>query len=79
MKRKYWLIGIAVGLLTGLIVAVIAAWLDWRLNPSGIYHNADGTNWRFVWDTAVSWFVPTTSYVTLIALGVLVVVSRWRR
>lgn len=79
MKRKYWLIGIAVGLLTGLTVAGIATYLDWRVNPGGLYHGADGTHWDIVGDTAMSWLVPVTGYVTLIAWAVLFAISRWRR
>ena len=79
MKRKYWIVGVAVGFLTGLIVAGIATLLDWRVNPGGLYHGVDGTHWDIVLDTALSWFVPVTGYVSVIAWVVLFVISRWRR
>lgn len=78
MKRTDWLAGIAAGLVTGVVVASIATFLDWRVNPSGLYHGVDGTHWGIVWDTARSWLVPVTGYVTLIAWAVLFVCSRWR-
>ena len=40
----------------------------WELieNPGGIFRNEHGTNWQFVFDTAISWFVPTLVYAAVI-------------
>ena len=56
-SRLLWL-GAGAGFGVGFVVAVTMAYLGWRENPSGIYHDAAGTNWTFVWDTAFSWFWP---------------------
>ena len=56
----------AFGLRAGLVCAtmltlVVTSW-EWLENPGGIFRSAEGTNWRFVFDTAVSWFFPTFLY-----------------
>ncbi len=58
MSQKYWVYAILLGATVGFIVASVMSFLDWRLNPSGIFHSDLGTNWRFVWDTWISWFIP---------------------
>ena len=68
------LIGVAVG----LIVAFIMTFLGWRLNPGGIFHNAQGTDWTIVIETAVSWFVPMSVVVSASALLVLFLFARLR-
>lgn len=49
-----------------LLTLIITLW-EWLENPSGIFHNQNGTNWRFVFDTSISWFIPTFINVVLIA------------
>ncbi len=49
---------LASGLLALALAVFMAAW-SWIENPSGIFHNENGTNWKFVWDTGISWFLPT--------------------
>jgi hypothetical protein len=51
-----------IAVITALAVAVVlaaffTAW-DWIENPGGIFRDTRGTNWRFVFGTARSWFVP---------------------
>ena len=58
MPHKYWVYAILLGVTVGLVVASVVSFLDWRLNPSGIFHSALGTNWQFVRDTWISWFLP---------------------
>lgn len=65
-----------IGLALGFAVAFVMTFLDWRLNPSGIFHNAEGTNWGFVADTAVSWFVPVAMASSGVAAVVLFVLAR---
>ena len=76
MNNKKWLKGFGIGAVVGFVVAATATFMDWRVNPAGIFHNAGKTNWAFVWETAVSWFVPVAAAVTVAALLVLYVVSR---
>ena len=67
------------GLVTSVVSATLAAGIfsvwDWVENPGGIFHDATGTNWNFVYDTAISWFIPTLlqSFVPATLLHFLVV------
>lgn len=58
MSKKYWVYAMMLGATAGFIAASVMAFLGWRVNPGGIYYSDLGTNWRFVWDTWISWFVP---------------------
>ena len=63
--------GAAVGVLASLM-----SFLDWQKNPSGIFHNELGTNWRFVFETAISWFVPVAILASIISVAVFLWRSR---
>lgn len=65
-----------VGATVGLVTAPVMSFLDWRLNPSGIFHSELGTNWPFVWDTWLSWFVPMFAVGSVAAVVVLLLTSR---
>lgn len=59
------------GLISGAAFAstltiIITVW-EWLENPGGIFRGPDGTNWRFIRDTAVSWLFPTLCYAVPIA------------
>ena len=64
-----WWLGLAAGAAVSSAVTVIVVIWEWLENPGGIFHSEAGTNWEFVFDTAVSWFVPTFVYVAFIASG----------
>lgn len=63
-SRRWW-IGPVTGTLVSAIVTVIVVVWEWIENPGGIFHSEHGTNWQFVSDTAISWFVPTLVYATV--------------
>ena len=65
--RKFWWLGIAAGAAVSSAVTVIVVIWEWIENPGGIFHSEVGTNWEFVLDTAISWFVPTFVYVAIFA------------
>ena len=71
MKSRFWLLGLVVGTAVGLVVGTIMTFLDWRLNPGGLFHNAQGTDWSLVTATAASWFVPVAALVSALAMPVL--------
>lgn len=73
LNPKSWIVGLLFGAALGLAVAAVMAYLDWRLNPSGIYRDETGTHWDFVFETAWSWFLP----VALIASAGAIVVHSW--
>ncbi len=70
MHARIWKLAAIVGTLTGIVVSAIMTFLDWRLNPGGIFHNDAGTNWTIVAETAFSWLWP----VALIAFAATAVV-----
>jgi hypothetical protein len=83
IRRLYWhprsltnpWRALVVALALGLLVASAMTFHDWRLNPGGLFHGAEGTAWGVVWETWSSWFGPVFFGV----LGMLVVpVVFWR-
>lgn len=46
---------------SAIVTLVIVVW-EWLENPGGIFRGAGGTLWQFVYDTGISWFVPTLIY-----------------
>ncbi|MBT8145782.1 MAG: hypothetical protein KJN90_02965 [Gammaproteobacteria bacterium] len=67
MTKKPWVFGPA----TGFVVAIMATlgFTVWDLvgNPGGIFRDSSGINWAFVYDTAISWFLPTFITTTIVA------------
>ncbi len=72
------MLGLLVGALVGLVVASVMTFLDWRLNPGGIFRDAQGTDWTVVTETAVSWFAPISGLVSVLAILVLLWIARRR-
>ena len=64
---NFWVFGIVSGAFLSTTVTLIAVVWEWLENPGGIFHTANGTNWGFVFDTAISWLVPTFIYVAVFA------------
>ena len=62
-----WWFGIAAGAVVSFTVTLIIVVWEWLENPGGIFHDENGTNWNFILDTAISWFVPTFIFVGIIA------------
>ncbi|XOV88241.1 MAG: hypothetical protein ACFHX7_25345 [Pseudomonadota bacterium] len=54
-------------LVATLVTTFVTVW-EWLENPGGIFHDAAGTRWHFVFDTAISWFVPVLLQTFMIAL-----------
>ncbi len=71
MKSSSWLLGAGTGFGVGFAVAATMTFLDWRLNPGGIFHDEMGTHWKVVWDTAISWFLPVAAIATVTVWVVL--------
>ena len=69
-------------LLTGTLVSVlvtltVTVW-EWIENPGGIFHGTEGTNWNFVFETALSWLVPTLVWATIVVFAFHVLASAMR-
>lgn len=52
-------LGLKVGMVSGVVAMLVFSLWDWILNPGGIFHDAHGTNWPIVVETAASWLIPT--------------------
>ncbi|GAB5500760.1 MAG: hypothetical protein PsegKO_30710 [Pseudohongiellaceae bacterium] len=65
--KKFWIFGPAMGVAIAALLTLIFTLWNWVENPGGIFHDASGTHWRFVYDTAASWFLPTLIPVTIAA------------
>jgi len=76
MIESFWVFGLGVGLTAAVMTAAIFTAWNWVENPSGIFHDSSGTNWGFVYDTAISWFLPTFLYTTVAASIMHMVVSK---
>ncbi len=67
LSSQFWFFGLLVGTIgASLITTVVTIW-ELLENPSGIFHNAEGVNWSFIFDTASSWFIPSFLYLALIS------------
>lgn len=67
IKDNFIVFGVTVGTVVAVVVTLVVCVWEWIENPNGIFHNADGTNWQFMFDTAVSWIVPTFEGTALLA------------
>jgi hypothetical protein len=78
-RAAFFRFGIAAGVVVSFAVTLIVVIWEWLENPGGIFHNDNGTNWEFVLDTAISWFVPTFVHVAVIASIAHLLWSAFRR
>ncbi|MCB1645771.1 MAG: hypothetical protein KDI36_09970 [Pseudomonadales bacterium] len=62
--------GLALGVVVSVTVAAFVTVWEVIENPGGIFRNAEGTNWQFVFDTAWSWLEPTFM-ATVVAASVV--------
>ncbi len=67
VKDNFIVFGVTVGACVAVLVTLVVCVWEWIENPNGIFRNADGTNWQFMFDTAVSWIVPTFEGTALLA------------
>ena len=74
--RSPWMRTVLASASLGLIVASSMSFVDWTLNPAGIFHGEDGTSWKVVWETWISWFIPVFVLSGGLALPFLLWYSR---
>jgi len=65
-------------MLIALLVAVPISFMDWRQNPSGIFQDSTGTNWKVVFETLLSWLWPTFLLTAPVSILILQWASRRR-
>jgi H+/Cl- antiporter ClcA len=66
LRAKSWIIGSAVGVVVGLVVAASFTFADRRLNPGGIFRDENGTRWGILLETGLSWFLPVALLVFIV-------------
>jgi hypothetical protein len=71
-------IGALTGLLGGGVIAFAMTLLDWWENPSGLFHDAQGTRWDTVAETAMSWFWPVALLFFIVGFGSHLLLMRSR-
>lgn len=67
MRSKILVAGLLFGAAVAFSVTLIICVWEWVENPGGIFRGDDGTNWSFVFDTAISWLIPTFFYAVAFA------------
>ena len=74
MNRTRWLPSLKWGAVLGVVMAILVAapptWLDWRLNPGGLFHDDSGVHWSVLLDTFFSWAWPVFLLVAAPVSGV---------
>ena len=71
MRRIHWWLWPGAAAVVATAVATTMTYLDWRLNPGGIFHGPEGTNAAIVRATWLSWFLPLSALCAAVVLGVL--------
>ena len=79
MSRRAVFAAIASSLVVAFFVGAGFAFYDWRLNPGGIFRGPDGTNWRFMYETTISWLAPTFLSLLPVSFGIAWLIGRFRR
>ena len=77
MRTRSLNVGVLAGLCAGVLAAVVMSFLDWRRNPSGLFHDEHGTNWPIVAETAFSWFWPVALFVFVAACAAHYLLTRF--
>ena len=75
MAASFWRFGLTMGALIAVVLTLVMTVWEWVENPGGIFRTTEGTQWGFVWDTAMSWFFPTLVYVGGLAALLHLIVS----
>ena len=78
MTYRALLAGSVVAVVAGLLVAIPMTVADWRLNPSNLFHDTQGTQWSVVAETALSWFWPVTFLALIVSVAINVLIARMR-
>ena len=79
MSRRALIIALVFSLVFAAAVGGWFAAYDWRLNPGGIFRGPDGTNWQFMYETAISWFVPVLLTMLPVSVAIAWITSWFRK
>ena len=79
MHTRSLKVGALAGLGAGVLAAVVMSFVDWRRNPSGLFHDEHVTNWPIVAETAFSWFWPVALLVFVAACIAHYLLTRFGR
>ena len=79
MSRRALFFSVASSLVVAFLVGAGFAVYDWRLNPGGIFRGPEGTNWQFMYETTVSWLVPTFLSLLPVTIGIAWLIGRFSK
>ena len=77
LGSAYWKMSLFSGGFMGLVIASVMTFQDWRLNPGGLFRANNQTQWNVVWDTWISWFLPTVALTSIFGIGAALCLN-WR-
>jgi hypothetical protein len=78
MTRRALVRGVLFGLAVGSVLSLVMTTLDYLHNPAGIFHDELGVNWGRVFETWFSWLVPVALLGSIVAVPILLWMSRPR-
>jgi hypothetical protein len=67
LAKRFWSFGMTIGIAVSFAVTFFMTSWEWIANPGGIFRDSNGTHWQFVYDTAISWLIPTFLYSAVAA------------
>lgn len=79
MSGRPWITGACLGIAAGVLVASAMSFVDWRINPGGVFRDEQGTRWLIVGETWLSWFVPVALAAAAMLAPLVTFLSRRRR
>ena len=79
MSGRPWITGACLGIAAGVLVASTMSFVDWRINPGGVFRDEQGTRWLIVGETWLSWFVPVALAAAAMLVPLVTFLSRRRR
>ena len=79
MTRRALVRGVLFGLAVGSVLSLVMTTLDYLHNPAGIFHDGLGVRWGRVVETWFSWFVAAALLGSVVAVPLLLWMSRPRR
>jgi len=79
INKNIWYCSILAGFCVSIIFTSIILTWECLENPSGLFYSQSKIHWGFIYDTGISWFIPTFSYTAIIAAFLQLVYSAIKR
>ena len=76
VRLPWYIIPILLGMLAGLVAALLLMSAAWRHNPQGEFHDESGINWIPWLSVGLNWFLVVGGVATAITIGLTAALSR---